>query len=153
MILKVDISNAYNTISRAEGVRKYCPDIARWAHWCLNGNSRVYYNTRLIPCSTGVQQGDPLAPVLFSVGLHKVIEQLLAVPEIRQLWFLDDGILRGRRAEVQRALTIMTCELNRIHLRINQQKSEVYLPTTSGCMQSGVPPADLDTDAIGNRLL
>ena len=123
LFLKVDVSNAYYTISRSacmEGVKKYCPDVARWAQWCLNGRSRVYHNAHVISCSTGVQQGDPLAPVLFSVGLHKVIEQLLAIPEIRQLWFLDDGVIRGKATDVRRALTIMTSELANVNLSINQ---------------------------------
>ena len=46
IILKVDISNAYNSIDRAaclRGVSRYCPDLLRWSHWCLNGNSDVYF--------------------------------------------------------------------------------------------------------------
>ena len=141
LLLKVDISNAYNTISRAacmEGVKKYCPDLARWTRWCLNGSSRVYHNTHVIPCTTGVQQGDPLAPVLFSVGLHMVVEQLLAIPEIRQLWFLDDGLLRGKGPEVRRALAIMTSELAKIDLSINLRKCEIYIPS------HGSTPAGFD---------
>ena len=94
MLLKVDISNAYNTISRAacmEGVKKYCPDVARWAHWCLNGSSRVDYNTHVIPCSTGVQQGDPLGPLPFAAGPHDALEEI-AHDELHQIWYLDDGL-------------------------------------------------------------
>ena len=54
-----------------DGVKKHCPDIARWAHWCLNGGSRVYYNDLVIPCTAGVQQRDPLAPASFSLGLQR----------------------------------------------------------------------------------
>ena len=79
-----------------DDVKKHCPDIARWAHWCLSGGSRVHYNEHVIPCTTGVQQGDPLAPALFALGVHAVLEQLSDNPAIRQIWFLDDGILRGK---------------------------------------------------------
>ena len=51
LLLKVDISNAYNSISRTaclEGVKKYCPDLVRWARWCLDGCSRVYYSGTII---------------------------------------------------------------------------------------------------------
>ena len=130
LLLKVDISNAYNTISRnacMAGVKKHCPDIARWAHWCLNGSSRVYYNSTVIACTAGVQQGDPLAPALFSLGLHCVIEQLIANEGIRQMWFLDDGMLRGKSEPVCNALNIMTRELAKINLQINVRKCELYL--------------------------
>ena len=72
VLLKIDIANAYNTIDREAclaGVAKFCPDALRWARWCLDGASRVY-DSEVIPCTKGVQQGDPLAPMLFSVGLH-----------------------------------------------------------------------------------
>ena len=41
---------AYNSISgqvSMAGVKRHCPDMARWAHWCLNGSSRIYYTTIL----------------------------------------------------------------------------------------------------------
>ena len=70
------------------------PDLARWAHWCLNGLSRVYCNQHVIPCTTGVQQGDPLGPALFCPGTSRCYyEQLIANPAIRQIWVLNDGIL------------------------------------------------------------
>ena len=108
-----------------DGVKQHCPDMAPWAYWCLNGSSRVYYNARVINCTTGVQQGDPLGPVLFSMGLHTVIEKLLAIPEIRQLWFLDDGILRGQTSQVLHASTVMSNELAKINLRVHRHKCEI----------------------------
>ena len=99
MLLKLDICNACNSIDRAAclcGVRKYCPDILRWAHWCLNGTSTVVWDTSKVDCVTGVQQGDPLGLLLFSVGLHGVIEDAVEqFPELRQLFFLDDGICKA----------------------------------------------------------
>ena len=150
ILLKVDIANAYNTISRRaclEGVKKHCPDLARWAHWCLSGGSRVYYNTHVIPCTTGVQQGDPLAPALFSLGLHGVIEQLSAIPALRQMWFLDDGLLRGRSQQVLPALTIMTKELAKINLHVNRQKCEIYCQNNSTPAGFGSIPVVRDRDA------
>ena len=108
IILKLDISNAYNSIDRGaclRGVQKHCPDILRWAHWCLNGTSSVFWDKAKIDCTTGVQQGDPLAPLLFSVGLHGVIDEAVETfPELRQLFFLDDGICKGAIPLVRRYL-------------------------------------------------
>ena len=80
------------------------------------------------PCSTGVQQGDPLAPLLFSVGLHAVVEKLATIPELKQLWFLEDGILRGYTATVRKAFDIMRKELFAVGLFVNLSKCELYAP-------------------------
>ena len=72
-----------------------------------------------------LQQGDPLAPALFSLGLHCVIEQLTANPDIRQIWFLDDGIVHCH------SLSVMTRELAKIDLHIHLRKCEIYLPVNS----------------------
>ena len=88
ILLKVDLSNAYNTISRQaclSGIAKYCPDLTRWATWCLNGTSKVFYGEHIFPCATGVQQGDPLAPLLFSVGLHTIIDSPEDIAGLLQL--------------------------------------------------------------------
>ena len=100
----------------------------RWAKWCLNGTSHVYWGTHIFPCSTGVQQGDPLAPLLFSVGLHAVVEKIATIPELKQLWFLDDGVLRGNAATVKKAFDIMRKELFAIGLVVNLSKCELYAP-------------------------
>ena len=44
----------------------------------------------------GVKQGDPLAPVLFAMGFHDLVDELnRKFPALRQLWRLDDGALYG----------------------------------------------------------
>ena len=65
------------------------------------------------------------------MGLHAVIEKLLEIPELRQLWFLDDGILRGKSPHVRQAAAVMSSELAKINLRVNCTKCEVYLPTNA----------------------
>ena len=144
IILKVDIANAYNTISRdacLSGVAKFCPDLMRWARWCLNGSSKVFFGADVIDCETGVQQGDPLAPMLFSVGIHAVIEELLTVPELNEIWFLDDGVCRGKYEVVLKAFQIMKAKLADIGLTINSRKCEIYGPKSADPLPGfdGVP--------------
>jgi len=45
-----------------------------------------------IPSATGVQQGDPLGPVLFSLAIHSLVKELLSTFNV---WYLDDGTLGG----------------------------------------------------------
>ena len=132
-LLIVDISNAYNSIDRAaclRGVEKYCPDLLRWAHWCLNGASNVIWDAMTIPCITGVQQGDPLAPLLFSVGLHGVVDELVdEFPELRHLFFFDDGIHKGSIPALRRCYFFLRNRHAQLGLSLNASKCELYGPT------------------------
>ena len=86
----------YNTINREtclRGVHRHCPQLLRWASWSLNGPSILHMREHNILCQTGAQQGDPLAPLLFSLGLHEAIEA--GAQGLAQQWFLDEGCRRA----------------------------------------------------------
>ena len=42
------------------------------------------------------------------------------------MWFLDDGLLRGKSKVVLDAMTLMSSELSKINLQVNSQKCEIY---------------------------
>ena len=52
-----------------------------------------------ISSQSGVQQGDPLGPLLFSLVLHKIASAVDSDNEclnlLFQAWFLDDGVIAG----------------------------------------------------------
>ena len=59
----------------------------------------------------GVQQGDPLRPLLFSLVLQKLAASIDADEECIDLlfhaWYLDDGVLAGNRLAVSRAFFLI----------------------------------------------
>ena len=74
---------------------------------------------------SGVQQGDPLGPFLFSLVLHKVAGTIKVDTECNQLlyqaWYLDDGTLAGKKSSIRRSLTLIQ-ELGHplgLHVNIN----------------------------------
>ena len=72
VLVNVDIRNAYNTISRhacCEVADAIDSDLATWTRWCLASPSMVTCNGQNLWCTTGVQQGEPLSPVLFCAGI------------------------------------------------------------------------------------
>ncbi|KAL5502976.1 hypothetical protein EMCRGX_G009844 [Ephydatia muelleri] len=60
---------------------------------------------------SGVQQGDPLGPLLFALVLHKVISVIDADDEcldlLYQAWYMDVCVLAGNRSAVLRALSLI----------------------------------------------
>ena len=65
-MLKFDLRNAYNTISRdacLKGVAEVAPSILAWSDWILSTDTPVRWQGKTIQCRSGVQQGSPLAPI------------------------------------------------------------------------------------------
>ena len=56
---------------------------------------------------TGVQQGDPLGPLLFCLVLHKVVTAIAAGSQLSfHSWYMDDGVIAGAKQTVLQALSI-----------------------------------------------
>ena len=82
--------------------------------------SNLYFNTDIILSHNGVQQGDPLGPLLFSLTLHPIISKLKSN---LHLFYLDDGILLDDPQCVLSDLQSLSCES--IGLDINIKKCEL----------------------------
>ena len=95
--LQIDFSNAFNTIDRTSmlnRVHSLCPDLAPWCHWCYGAPKPLFsaQNFDNIPSTCGVQQGDPLGPLLFSIGLSLVTESIARFQALYQCGTLMMGL-------------------------------------------------------------
>ena len=95
IMLKLDYQNALNSIRRdvilKETLAKL-PQVYSLAYSAYCHTSFLFFGEDIILSSEGVQQGDPLDPLLFCLGIHNLISSLQS--EFRA-FYLNDGTLGG----------------------------------------------------------
>ena len=84
--------------------------------------SFLFYGNSTILSAEGVQQGDPLGPLLFCLGIHDLISSLQSQFRV---FYLDDGTLGGTLDEVSADLALIESQAPLLGLILNQSKSEV----------------------------
>jgi len=172
VFLKLDFANAFNTVDRTSflrEVRHKMPGLAPWADFCYSHPSKLVFGAHTIASETGVQQGDPLGPLLFSLALQPALQEManFQAPDGQRLElvfsYLDDLCLAGSSSVVASALntlktrcadiglvlsTGLTDETGRL---ISKDKCELIL--TGGAASSvavGLFPTDFKVVRDGN---
>ena len=126
VVLKVDFANAFNNISRdafLHIVDHQLPQISSYMKSCYMSSSVLYFDETQLESKEGVQQGNPWGPLLFCFLLQSLIHKLKSV-NIRQWWYLDDGIMIGSRQNVLEALHVMNSF--GFGLELNLSKCELF---------------------------
>ena len=139
VLVKLDFANAFNCVSREAVLQQACthfPALARWSVWCYRQPTRLQFGERVLDSSSGVQQGDPLGPLLFSAALQPLAVDLRSGSLDIAVHFLDDGVLAGELTDVASALGRVQQRAAAIGLTLNLGKCEV-------AVAGPVPPAAL----------
>jgi hypothetical protein len=133
MVLKIDFSNAFNSINRTvmlEEVATTFPDLLPWVQWCYGCSPQLFYRDHEIRSCIGVQQGDPLGPFLFCVVLQVLLRSM--GPHSQNLflnkWYLDDGVLIGKTRHILGAIHHLRSAGPPLGLDLNLSKCEVFTP-------------------------
>ena len=80
-IVKLDFSNAFNSLHRDNmltAVVESVPEIYKFCHLSYDSSSTLSFNNHTISSQEGVQQGDPLDPLLFCLSIHPLCYQVIA---------------------------------------------------------------------------
>ena len=90
---------------------------------------KTCYSNKSGTSQSGVQQGEPLVPLLFSLTLWPIIEEIESIlPNLTQhCWYLDDGIIAGTEPELNEALDILTVSAK--HAVLNSEETKGALNT------------------------
>ena len=136
VFLKVDFSNAFNHINRDKmltQVRQHFPELARWCHYCYGRHSILQFGQWQVSSQCGVQQGDPLGPLLFALALQPLAQELASAREDSDLslltFYLDDGVMGGSAAAVSSALRTLQAGGASYGLTLNLRKCELIVPS------------------------
>ena len=108
-------------------------------------NIHLTSNYRLFGFSVqqGVQLGDPLGPLLFSLVLLDFMNSIDVPTDISlKLWYLDDGTFAGTRPAVAELLELFRNHGPSFGLALNLKKCEIFWPRWRHCF-SGFPSRSL----------
>ena len=103
-------------------VSELAPELLPFVHSAYSAPSTLLWGETPLQSSEGVQQGDPLGPLLFCLAIHPLIEKLTSEFVV---FYLDDGSLGGRVGEVLRDLQTVEGAAEELGLQLNRRKSEV----------------------------
>ena len=123
--LKVDFENAFNTIRRdklLEAIKKEFGCVFPFLYQCYSQDSILIFNGTRLESAEGIQQGDPLGPLCFSLCLQGLISHLSSSFNV---WYLDDGTLAGNPSTVEADFNKIIQEQDSLGLRVNIKKCEL----------------------------
>ena len=124
-LVKLDFSNAFNSVRRdavLEAVTLHVPELLAFASSAYGAPSILRFGDELILSEEGVQQGDPLGPLFFSLALNGPLQDLAGE---FVAGYLDDVSVGGRVEAVSAEVVRFEANAATIGLRLNHAKCEV----------------------------
>ncbi len=148
VVIKSDVKNAFNSISRKSMLDQLStafPDLANHANQMYGESSSLLFMQESSPLaisSEGVHQGDPLGPALFAIAIQPVLLDLEKDhPQIHILACLDDVFLLENATDVLCAFHDLIRAFSSISLEIANHKCEIFCPSSAVAINesAGIP--------------
>jgi hypothetical protein len=123
--VKLDFTNAFNSIHRdavLTAIADKLPDIYQFCHLAYHQTSILQYGSEIVESAEGMQQGDPLGPLLFCLGIQALLSSLTSN---LAFGYLDDVTIGGPLATVASDVAIIKSRGVSLGLHLNPGKCEV----------------------------
>lgn len=127
VLLKLDWRNAFNAVRRdalLHMVLAHLPEYYSFIWQMYRHPTTLFFGDDLLSSECGVQQGDPLGPLLFCL-VTRVLN--LAVQSPLNVWYLDDGTIAGPPDTVLQDFAEIIRQGAAIGLTLNFRKCEAYI--------------------------
>ena len=127
------LKNALNTIRRDaffDSVRKELPCLYPFLYQFYSDFSYLVFNNDTLLSAEGIQQGDPLGPLCFSLSIESLISRLSSEYNV---WYLDDGILAGDPEAVRADFSSILSVQDSLGICVNIKKCELSIVGTDSC--------------------
>ena len=124
-VVKLDFKNAFNCLRRDKmlaAVRDVAPELFQFVYSAYQTPSSLFCRDHIIQSEEGVQQGDPLGPLLFCLTIHPLVTKLTSEFKV---FYLDDGTLGGSVESVLQDFQLVEREAAELGLQLNCSKSEL----------------------------
>ena len=124
---KIDFKNAFNTVRGdviLNLVKTKIPSMYNFIHQCYDINTNLIFGDEVLNSREGFQQGDPLGPFLFSLGIQDIVNDLRSELNV---FYLDNGTLEGDVETVVGDLLKIKSALHTHRLELNPTKCELYV--------------------------
>ena len=133
-LLKIDMKNALNECSHSAFFSHIAdfPEISSWVGWCYSHPAELCFGLWRILVSSGVQQGDTLGPLLFSLVLMQYIDHVKLHDLVAfhgHLRYLDDGTFISLKSSLLQLLDTFTSHAPQFGLHLNLSKCELFWPS------------------------
>lgn len=143
-IVSVDLKNAFNTMRRdyiREAVVKRSPGLLRAFIWSYGHHAMYFTHSGLEGCSrSGVRQGDPMGPLLFSLGYSQLLSQLSKKMEVNGFQddfqcvaYLDDTYFFPKEDHSERLLKLVEATFRDLSfesgLKLKPEKTRIASPS------------------------
>jgi hypothetical protein len=130
----VDFRNAFNMVDRQcmlEEVHRMFPRIFAWVQYTYGVGATLFSGSDTIEATAGVQQGDPLGPLLFSLVLQPLLVRMKSDFALTTVSYLDDVTLHGPAERVSEALSWLSFAGPDSGLHISASKTVIWSPVGS----------------------
>ncbi len=139
-MLQLDPRNAFNNISRKAVIREtrlQLPELSRWVNFCYGTTKKPFlfmsFSRDKIRNTQGIQQEDPLGPLLFCLTINSILKEIKKITEIDLInrtnlvsFYLDDGFIIGNHHTIAKVIKLLhSPEVQSYGLYVNLGKCKI----------------------------